>query len=101
MPLVRQRNLSTIGAVVVYVVGLIGCITAYGLIRGGSCPISSAVYYLANISLAILAVGVVVAGIGAVFLRSVRAGVGFIAGVLVCGASYLVLGAVGVGCSGI
>jgi hypothetical protein len=96
-----QRNLPTIGAVALYVAGLIACFAAYGLIRAGSCPISTTAYYVANTSLAVSAFGVVIAGLGAVILKSIGTGIAFGVGVLICGGIYVVLGALGAACSGI
>jgi len=97
----RQRNIATIGTAALYVGGLIGCITAYVLIRAGSCPISLADYYLAHTSLALSAFGAIVAGLGAIFLKSIRLGVAFGAGLLIWGAIFLLLAGLGVACSGI
>ena len=97
----RQRNITTAGTVSLYVIGLVGCICSYVLIRAGSCPISLSHYYLANASFALLAFSVIVAGLGAIVLKSIRLGVVFSVGLLICGATFLALLGVGIACSGI
>lgn len=99
MAIDRQRNIVTIATVALYVGGLIGC--SYILSRALSCPIPIADYYLANTSLGLSAIGLIVAGLGAIVLKSIRLGVAIGAGLLICGFIFLSLLGRGIACSGI
>jgi len=97
----RRRNLPLNWAIGLYVTAAVAGTIAYALIRGGACPIPLSTYYVANTSLAITALGIVAASITIITTRGALAWLTLGVGPLILGVLYVVLGAVGSGCSGI
>jgi len=97
--LARYRTHLPIYAVALSAVGLIIAEVIYH--RDVNCPLSPTIFQVSSVAMTASLIGVLIAVFGAFSQRKARAWLVLGAGVLISGHTFLLLMAVGIGCSGI